>query len=89
MKTQDRGYLHYKTWLSPAEPGKKRILNLTIVEAEGLEQGVLSRYPYVKIIHGEEIYKTPPSNKATAVRKTPHDFDSFSCPLKGVFRLHL
>jgi hypothetical protein len=66
-KRRSLGFLHYKTWVSPPKiAGQKRIMNLVIIEAEGLEQGYFSRWPYVKLIHGSEVYKTPPSNKSTA-----------------------
>lgn len=44
------------------------ILSLEIVEAEGLEPGYIPRYPYVKIIHGDSVYKTTVQSKAIPVR---------------------
>ena len=68
-KSKGLGFLHYKTWVSPATGAKKRTLNITIIAADGLEQGVLSRYPYVKIVHdGTETQRTPTSSKSVAVR---------------------
>lgn len=36
------------------------------MEADGLEQGYFSRWPYVKLIHGNQVYRTPPANKSIA-----------------------
>lgn len=43
-------------------------MNLTIIEADGLQQSFVTRYIYVKILWKEEVFKTPPSAKATSVR---------------------
>lgn len=67
-KRKNLGFLHYKTQILPAPaPGRKRILNVLIIEADGLEQGYFSRWPYVKLIHGNQVYKTPPAAKSIAV----------------------
>ena len=68
-KAKVLGFLHYKTWVTPATGAKKRTLNITIIAADGLEQGVFARYPYVKIVHtGTDTQKTPTSQKSVAVR---------------------
>lgn len=43
-------------------------MNLIIIEADGLELGFVAKHSYVKILWRDEVFKTPPSSKATSVR---------------------